>query len=518
MRNKTLQVYNALENLGNRYIPSGDKTEIKIDVPELRGKPFWIWDKKEHEKICNEKNGNNCFWHIVGLPEKEHLMGKYPNGQDIIEITSHDMLEYEKEWYDALKTNRYLWVKKATGMGATTFFLGYMTWLCASSDDYKGDSMGIITAPRLDLAIDEINRITKLFKNIEYQPSAQRSRVIINDCIIEAFPSHNLSSARGLEKIRFWFVDEADFFPLSLQNEARVVVERYEAKTHPYVVFNSTANLPGGLYETMEREEPSQYTKVFSLYEKGVRDGIYSEFEINEAKKSLGFEREFQGKYGIGIGNIFPFIDMVVKEYDLTLRNGRKGLYADPAFGSSKFGLVGLEELDEILYVKEATQYDRPSPTAMTDIVEMKAKMYDNYCKVDAAHPGFIQDLRDRNVVATAVSFGQKVTDTTKVEGSKISQRSLMAIITAQVVKEQKVFIHPIFRDLIGQLKAVKFDKGGGADKSELSFDLGDAFTMGVYDLKTRDYSSIGLTHDGKYIDAKTPKRGSLKFVTEVFE
>ncbi|HET7283938.1 MAG TPA: hypothetical protein VFI70_04565 [Nitrososphaeraceae archaeon] len=40
----------------------------------LRNKPFWIWDIKEHKQEDIRTNGDCCFNHIIGLPQK--------NGQD----------------------------------------------------------------------------------------------------------------------------------------------------------------------------------------------------------------------------------------------------------------------------------------------------------------------------------------------------------------------------------------------------------------------------------------------------
>jgi hypothetical protein len=37
----------------------------------LHNKPFWIWNIKEHKQEDTETNGNCCFNHIIGLPQKE---------------------------------------------------------------------------------------------------------------------------------------------------------------------------------------------------------------------------------------------------------------------------------------------------------------------------------------------------------------------------------------------------------------------------------------------------------------
>ena len=43
----------------------------------------------------------------------------------------------------------------------------------------------------------------------------------VNRCWIQAYPSHNLGSFRSLDKPKFIFVDEGDFFPVGQLEEIR---------------------------------------------------------------------------------------------------------------------------------------------------------------------------------------------------------------------------------------------------------------------------------------------------------
>ena len=442
---------------------------------------FWVWDESIHQKLYDTTGGDCCFWHIIGLPEKEHLIGKKANGTEILELRQHGMKPYEKEWFDALQQNRYIWIKKATGMGATTFFLGYMIWLCLKDDKWNDASMGIVTGPGMHLAIDEIKRIPALFKKISYRPKVTKEWVVINGCTIRAYPSHTFDTARGLEKVRFFFVDEGDFFPKSQQIVVRGIVERYEAKTHPYVIFNSTANLPGGLYETMEKETDSIYTRIHSLVDKGIRDGIYTDYEIQEAKRSLSYPREYEGQYGIGIGNIFNYklLDEITENYALNPQGGIRILNVDPAFGSSedssKFGYVGFEKRGDIKYVVDAGEFSRASPEGMLDWIA--AKFHDGRytnLQVDSAFPGLIRDWNSgsaktsrRGINTSGVIFKDVLTDMTT---NAMTQ-----------VQNKEVRIHPSFPGLTSQLKSIEFNEKGHPDKKKLNFDMGDSFLMGLY-------------------------------------
>jgi hypothetical protein len=119
----------------------------------LCNKPFWIWNVQEHKQEDTRANGDCCFNHIIGLPTKE--------GEE------KAILDYEKILYAALLDNddsihtfkhKHLWVKKATGLGVTEFFLRLMAWLCLRNDDYRNSQMCIVTGPNIDIAI-------KLIKN-----------------------------------------------------------------------------------------------------------------------------------------------------------------------------------------------------------------------------------------------------------------------------------------------------------------------------------------------------------------
>jgi hypothetical protein len=39
----------------------------------LKDKPFWIWDKQQHKLEDIRTNGDCCFNHIIGLPQKDGI-------------------------------------------------------------------------------------------------------------------------------------------------------------------------------------------------------------------------------------------------------------------------------------------------------------------------------------------------------------------------------------------------------------------------------------------------------------
>jgi hypothetical protein len=201
----------------------------------------------------------------------------------------------------------------------------------------------------------------------------------LNGVKIEAFPSHHLDAMRGLQNVSFILLDEADFFPPGQQQDARDVSERYIAKSNPYIVMVSTPNVPEGLFERIEKESEDicLYKRIFLDYTYSVGK-IYTAEEIEKAKQSPAFEREYNLKYLGRIGNVFHTKDM-----EAAIEKGRKydpdafnpyyftstSMGIDPAYGSSAFGIVVTEYADGIVQILYAEEYHRPDYNEMLSLV-----------------------------------------------------------------------------------------------------------------------------------------------------
>ncbi|MFL6412197.1 MAG: hypothetical protein ACJ71K_13280 [Nitrososphaeraceae archaeon] len=144
-------VFKDLQRLVSQSQQQNSRKEL---FQRLQGKPFWIWDKQQHKLEDIKTNGNCCFNHIIGLPTKDGV--------------EKAMFDYEKILYDSILINdvlnhsfkyKHLWVKKATGLGVTEFFLRLMVWLCARNDDYQNSQMCIVTGPNID--INQTNKENK---------------------------------------------------------------------------------------------------------------------------------------------------------------------------------------------------------------------------------------------------------------------------------------------------------------------------------------------------------------------
>jgi hypothetical protein len=329
----------------------------------LHNKPFWIWNIEEHKQEDVKTNGECCFNHITGLPQKDGV--------------DKPLYDYQSMIYDSLVTqngnanshdNKHLWIKKATGLGISEFMLRFMAWLCLKDNALSGSQMCIVTGPRIDLAIALIDRMKGLFRGKGLLSFDTKETVIeLNGVKIEAFPSHHLDAMRGLPNVSFILLDEADFFPPGQQQDARDVSERYIAKSNPYIAMVSTTNAPEGLFERMEKEaeDTCLYKRIFLDYTYSIGK-IYTAEEIEKAKQSPSFEREYNLKYLGKIGNVFH-----TKDIEAAIEKGRKynpddfnplsyftsvSMGIDPACGSSAFGIVVTQWADGIVQILHAEE------------------------------------------------------------------------------------------------------------------------------------------------------------------
>jgi hypothetical protein len=486
-----------------------------------KDKPFWIWDATMHKVQDIKTKGNCCFNHIIGLPQK--------NGVE------KPLFDYEKTIFDSLQSHKHVWIKKATGLGITEFMLRFMIWICfkegennnsnndtgtdsdyfsnATTTSLSGSQMCIVTGPRIDLAIGLIDRMKRLIhnRNPGIRFDTKETIIELNGVRIEAFPSHNLDAMRGLPNVSFILLDEADFFPPGQQQDARDVSERYIAKSNPYIVMVSTPNLPGGLFEKIELEQPCIYKKIYLPYRMGLGK-IYSHQEIEKAKQSPSFEREYNLHYGYGIGNIFleDILDNAIDrgtndiqfsdigEIDNHGRNNsftvasqnQRSMGVDPGFGNSKFAICITEAIDGVIRVLYAKEFDRPSTDIMLDIIWDLHNRYNiDNIYIDSSAPGLIQSLKvmlndegnnhsdylNTHIAQERWPFIMKVVPVNfRQEGREMLERTRIFMDNGWIV------IHKRHQGLIQQLRIAKTKEDGNLDKSQYSLDLVDALRLSI--------------------------------------
>ena len=203
---------------------------------------------------------------------------------------------------------KHVWIKKATGMGITEFVIRLMVYLpLAYPDKFKNSQMAIVTGINMDVSTGIMQRMKYLlYENLGIKFDTNEREININNCVIKAYPSIRPDSIRSLPNPSFFFMDEFAFYPESLYSSVMDAVERYFAKSNPFIILNSTPDRPGDLLEQIEKQsnEECKYKRLFLLWEKGY-GYIYSKEDIELARQSDSWAREYEGQYTGLKGNLF---------------------------------------------------------------------------------------------------------------------------------------------------------------------------------------------------------------------
>jgi hypothetical protein len=330
-------------------------------------KPFWIFNKLQHKEQFIKTNGNCCFNHIISLPEK--------NGKE------YPIFDYELDVINKIDKHRNIWVKKASGIGATELILRYLTYKILVNNDLEYKSIFIVSGTYQQHANDVKVRMENLFRKRfpSMQLESKFTDLWIKNTNIKIFPSRNVKDLRGYTDVSYLFIDEADHFEPSVTNELLHAITRYEEKSNCTTIMVSTPNRPDGLFQSIEKDPNSKYEKIFLLYDVGLGK-IYDPLEIKKKMQEVEFDREYRGFYLGRIGNIFSKIQIdqcinlglefstdkiPVSLYTL------KSVGVDFGFSSSSTGIVTLEHIKDrgdIIRVVDSYLIDKGDPNEIVNL------------------------------------------------------------------------------------------------------------------------------------------------------
>jgi len=263
--------------------------------------------------------------------------------------------------------------------------------------------MCLVVGPNIDLGIKLIKRMKNII-GLDYLQSYTQTQLTVNYVDIQCYPSNHLDAYRSLTAPKFILLDESDFFKESEQQDVRDITERYIAKSQPHIVMVSTPNRPDGLFATMEKEK-SFYHKLYFDYTRGLGK-IYTEAEIQEAKASPGFEREYNLKYLGKIGNVFSpsIIDNAIRLGD-NLASIPINQYThhfggvDPGF--SKITPIYIGELDKERRIIRIIHYEgfdnKSTPEDISNRIHQIHTQYINLkWFIDGSNRGLINQLKTK--------------------------------------------------------------------------------------------------------------------------
>jgi hypothetical protein len=479
-----LKVFQNASNLLSLSSPSNEDNSRKLEI--FKNKPFYF-ELQEHNGI------DDCFNCTIGLPTKDNIQ--------------NPLFDYEKIVLDSLQNHKHLWILKSTGLGITELFLRYMSYLCLRNNDYQNSQMVIVTGPNIDLSIKLIRRMKNLFYNkLDITFDSKETVLELNKCRIEAYPSNHIDSFRSLDNPKFILLEEADFFRKNEQEDVRAVAERYIAKSNPYIVMVSTPNAPGGLMQTIENEpaDTCLYKRIKLDYRYGLYR-IYSKEDIEKAKQSPAFDREYDLKYLGKIGNLYSqlSIDNAVKrgtEYNPDEFNpySEKYISIDEAFSVSKFAIMVAEfqRSTRQIRILHAEELDKPLYENALDHILRLRKKYGNVQNIafDASRPELGTSLKKRIGERYDWQYVQDKLQYCKKHNLDIAStmivcpivfsaesRSVMTSHSRRILDDSRglIAIHPMFDKLITSLKSAQFEDSGRLLKDESPFnDILDCFQL----------------------------------------
>ena len=314
-----------------------------------------------------------------------------------------------------------------------------------------------------------------------------------------------------LENPKFILIDEGDFFRKSEQEDVRFVTERYIGKSDPYIVMVSTPNAPNGLFEKIEKEPENSciYKRLKMDYTYGLNK-IYAKEEIDKAKKSPSFGREYDLQYLGLIANTFHTADIeraitLGKKYRTPNKYAQQSMGIDPGFGSSPFGIVIVQFSDGVLQVLYADEFERPR---YEDMINKVADLYQEFTNiknifVDAANPELISSLK-REVanerdnwayVQEKMAYCKKhhtdINRHMKVVPVPFSTEGKNMLIHTKELLEFEtpiLAINPKFEKLTTSLRTAISDDLGKLDKEATSYDnVLDAFRLSLQMFKLKE-------------------------------
>jgi hypothetical protein len=284
----------------------------------------------------------------------------------------------------------------------------------------------------------------------------------------------------------------------------REICEYYPSKCPGvFIALVSSANLPGGLFQKIEEDPKAIYKKIFIPYWKTVGK-IYSQEEIEQARKSSGFERNFNLHYGYGISNLFleSAINKCIVDYlDPTaeqLASSVISIGCDEGWGSSKFGLCATSIIGSKIRVLVAVQYSRISFTHSVDIVFNMMKqygysLYNNNVKVfvDSSRPDFVRDVCSaagldpafEQQLEYARKYKLKIGDLTHVIPISFGMEGKNLLAHAsEIISDGDLEVAPRFHDLCLQLRIARTKPNGMLDKTQgNTMDLLEALELSLY-------------------------------------
>ena len=206
---------------------------------------------------------------------------------------------------------------------------------------------------------------------------------------------------------------------------------------------------------------------------------LYRKADLDKIKHLPSFDRNFNGKWGHGAGDIFDTnminaISREAYEFPENLSLFPNVLAIDPAYGemrnklSSKFAGLGMYKENNKIFTRSYFELESPGDTEAVDRIAQEIESF-GYTRliIDGHYTGIIKEFKNR-IKTKGFPNDMKVEATDKA---------------SEVVRVGGFQIHLAHEELAKQMRAIRRDQHGGPDKKRYRYDLGDCAHMGIWEL-----------------------------------
>ena len=293
-----------------------------------------------------------------------------------------------------------------------------MAYKIVSSNQLEYKTIMIVSGTMLKHANNVKERLQALFeKRFPFvRLESKFTELWIKNINIICMPSRNVKDLRGFVDVAYLFIDEADYFEQSVNQELQAALTAYEEKSHATTIMTSTPNRPDGLFASIEKDSNSKYHKIILDYTVGL-DKIYDRAEIEKKKQEPEFPREYMGQYLGRVGNVFTNsqIDNCVRlgqQYDTTKipisQYTLKSIGIDFGWSSSATGIVMLEHIQHegrhILRVIDSYLIQKGDPN---DVVQLCWSLYQKHGYMNLVY--FVDGADRAAVNLIKIKFGESL-------------------------------------------------------------------------------------------------------------
>ena len=235
----------------------------------------------------------------------------------------------------------------------------------------------------------------------------------------------------------------------------------------------STPNAPGGLMQTIEQEPEDicLYKRIKLDYRYGLNK-IYTTADIEKAKQSPSFDREYDLKYLGKIGNIFAIEDIekaIVlgeKFKDLPISDYTQKIGGIDFGFSSSLTTIYVGEIDlenQVVRIIVGEEYDKARPSFIADrIFQLHVQLPNTLWFLDSSMRGAVNEVKSKfgESLDWARSDDVSINDNYVIPVSFAKEHKQMLEHTYQLLSKGKIAIPSKYDKLILSLKTAYTSKG----------------------------------------------------------